>query len=360
MADLNNETARTLIEQLRHKEGNWAAWGRACQQLQKAGLAPQQIFEETGFEPIHQNQLVVAAQVYETMAPDELADATRARFATSGSDILYELRVLSQTQRAAAANFIATKQLDVLQAREVARAIQDYNRLSERPAGFGPEVGDAVAYRYWCLARGKKDLQDRSRAIARALKFASSDGARAQIEALLSDFTVVPAQPAPIVPFYRLESEEELPQLLPLLAFEAATAATLAASPLPQPVAASPFEALTLPASASTTPWVALPGWASLRTAAAPVAIACSSDAFPGDSGGVPETVLAVVDREALTWTPRAYFAIEAEGKLAFTWFAAEAEAARATLLARVILVLRPKKILESGLTIGDSWDLNE
>ena len=39
-----------LLLMLRRKERNWVEWGKACQQLQKAGLKPQEIFEATGFE----------------------------------------------------------------------------------------------------------------------------------------------------------------------------------------------------------------------------------------------------------------------------------------------------------------------
>jgi len=358
LADLSEDAARALIQQLRQKEGGWMAWGQACQQLQKAGYNPQAIFEETGFEPIQQNQIIVAAQVYDTIDASVLAAATQERFARSGSDILYELRILSKTQRAAAANFVVAKQLDALEAREAARAIQEYDRLRELPAGFGPEAGDAVAYRYWTLARGKKDLQARSRAIAQALKFASSDGARAQIEQLLSDFTVVPTRPVPIVPFYRLESDDELPCLLPLLPSLEATASVLAACPSPEAAAENPFNILTLPAADAKTAWAALPGWSTVRTAVSPVAIACNSDVFPSTDGMV-ESVLVVVDRGAADWTPRAYFAIERDGRLAFDWFADEPEDP-AILLARVVFVLRPQKILESGLAIGDTWDLNE
>ena len=52
--------AEELLRSLRQKEGTWVEWGKACQQLQKAGYNPQRIFEETGFEPIQQNQIIVA------------------------------------------------------------------------------------------------------------------------------------------------------------------------------------------------------------------------------------------------------------------------------------------------------------
>ena len=63
-SDLNVEA---IVKSLRRKEGNWVSWGQACQQLQKAGYSSQSIFEETGFEPIHQNQVIVGAQVYATL-----------------------------------------------------------------------------------------------------------------------------------------------------------------------------------------------------------------------------------------------------------------------------------------------------
>jgi len=53
------ENLEEILRSLRRKEGNWVAWGQACQKLQKSGYSPQAIFEETGFEPIQQNQVIV-------------------------------------------------------------------------------------------------------------------------------------------------------------------------------------------------------------------------------------------------------------------------------------------------------------
>ncbi|MEQ8959030.1 MAG: hypothetical protein RLP02_14090, partial [Coleofasciculus sp. C2-GNP5-27] len=61
------EDADALIQLLRRKESNWVEWGQACQQLQSAGYSSQAVFEQTGFEPIQQNQVIVASQVYETL-----------------------------------------------------------------------------------------------------------------------------------------------------------------------------------------------------------------------------------------------------------------------------------------------------
>ena len=63
----NENAVQVLLTQLRRKEGNWVDWAQSCRTLQQAGFSPQKIFEETGFEPIQQNQIVVAEQVYQSI-----------------------------------------------------------------------------------------------------------------------------------------------------------------------------------------------------------------------------------------------------------------------------------------------------
>ena len=53
---LDPETCHDLLQMLRRKEQTWVDWGHACQKLQRSGYNSAQIFEETGFEPIQQNQ----------------------------------------------------------------------------------------------------------------------------------------------------------------------------------------------------------------------------------------------------------------------------------------------------------------
>ncbi|MGA9378954.1 MAG: RuBisCO accumulation factor 1, partial [Phormidium sp.] len=167
-----------LLLSLRRKEGSWVAWGQACQNLQKAGLSSQKIFEETGFEPIHQNQLIVAAQVYISMVNAGVSEQVRSHYEKIGSDSLYEFRILTQPERAAAATFTLTHQLNSEDAKEVAKAMKDFSRLRVPPAGFSNHAGDAMAYHYWRLARQQSDLQERSRLIAKGLRFAHTDAAR--------------------------------------------------------------------------------------------------------------------------------------------------------------------------------------
>ncbi|MGL5060353.1 MAG: RuBisCO accumulation factor 1, partial [Microcoleus sp.] len=118
-----------LIRSLRRKEGSWVDWGHACTALQKAGYSSQKIFEETGFEPVHQNQVTVAAQVYTSMVNADASEEVRSHFWRKGSDILYEFRILTQTERAAAAALILAHNLDADDAREVAKAMKEYSRF---------------------------------------------------------------------------------------------------------------------------------------------------------------------------------------------------------------------------------------
>jgi hypothetical protein len=76
--------------------------------------------------------------------------------------------------------------------------------------------GDAVAHQCWKSARQQPDLQKRSHLIARGLNFVHSQTARQKIEQLLTNFAYK-TNPTPLIPLYRLESEAELPRVLPVV-----------------------------------------------------------------------------------------------------------------------------------------------
>ncbi|PMB04003.1 hypothetical protein CEN49_21790, partial [Fischerella thermalis CCMEE 5273] len=188
----HNDIAQELLIKLRQKQGCWVEWGQACAYLQKAGYSPQAIFEATGFEPVQQNQVIVGAQVYNSIEKAGASQDVISHYQQRGSDILYELRLLTQEERAAAATLTFQHKIDADEAREIARAIKDFSRFRNPPEGFSQHPGDAVAYQCWKLARQNSDFQTRSRLIAKGLKFAHTQTARQQIEQLLTDFTVVP------------------------------------------------------------------------------------------------------------------------------------------------------------------------
>jgi Rubisco Assembly chaperone C-terminal domain/Rubisco accumulation factor 1 alpha helical domain/Rubisco accumulation factor 1 helix turn helix domain len=348
--DATNE-AENLLLGLRRKEGNWVKWGQACQSLQKAGYGAQTIFEETGFEPIQQNQVIVASQVYTSMVSAGVSEEVRTHFERTGSDTLYEFRILTQAERAAAATFVLKHRLDSIASKDVAKALKEFSRLRNLPDGFSNDPGDAVAYHYWRLARQQSDLQERSRLIANGLRFASSDTARKQIEKLLMDFTVVPKRPAPTLPIYRLESEEELPRVLPVVGKLPLTASELQAVPILDETGS--FRIVKF---AGEGAWVAVPGWQIVLGAEDPVAILCDREQLPNQQANQGEELLLVLDRAEREWDANSYFIVEQSGQLQIQWFE---EATDMPLLGRLILALRPKRIVDENVT-KDVWQIDE
>ncbi|MGF1512420.1 MAG: RuBisCO accumulation factor 1 [Elainellaceae cyanobacterium] len=351
--DANIDTD-ALLQAMRRKEGNWIGWAMAAQQLQKAGYSPQQIFEGTGFEPIQQNQITVAAQVYKSLEAADVSPEVRSRFEIRGSDALYELRILNQAERAATAGLIHRHNADSTAAHEFAKAVREYGRRSKPPEGFAPfdqAPGDALAHHYWKLARQQSDLQERSRLIASGLRYADSDAARKQLEELLTDFSVVRQRKAPLLPIYRLDSEERMPRVVPVVGQLPLSAADLKAVPIVEET--GPFKFVKF---SGTAAWVALPGWQVLLLAEDPVVLITRSDRLPAEMSPPVEPVLIVVDRASREWTPDSYF-ITAQGEqVEIVWLD---EAPAAPLLGRVILVLRPKKVLDEEF-VKDPWQFEE
>jgi hypothetical protein len=352
-SNLNNTeiNASELFLQLRRKQGTWVEWGQACQALQKSGYNAQTIFEETGFEPIQQNQVIVGAQVYATIVAVGVTEATQALFNHKGSDILYELRILTQPERAAIANLVQEKSLDVDDAKDVVKAVKDFSRLGTPPEGFSYHPGDAVAYQAWKQARQKSDLQERSRLIAKGLRFAHSETARQHIEKLLTDFAVVPAKPAPLLPIYRLEEDEFLPRIIPVVGKLPLTKTDLQAVPLVEE-----SDSFGMVQFSGAGAWVAVPGWQVIRLAEDPIALLEMSDRFPTPLPGKTEEVLVIVDRAQRTWDASSYFLIEETDQLHIRWFD---DALEAGLLGRIVLIMRSKKVLDNEYT-KDPWQMDE
>ncbi len=348
---INDDIAQDLLRKLRQKQGNWVEWGVAITQLQKANYNPQTIFEATGFEPIQQNQVIVGSQVYNSLENAGASEAVRSYYATRGSDVLYELRLLTQEERAATAELIFDHKLGVEESREVAKAVKDLSRLRILPEGFESHPGDAMAYQCLKLARQNTDLQERSRLIGKGLKFAHTPTARNQIERLLTDFTIVPKRPAPTLPFYRLESEDELPRLVPVVGELPLTSQDLQDVPVVQEI--EPFRMVKFGGEQA---WVPLPGWQVVLSAEEPVVILCNSHNLPNQTQTTPGVVLVVLDRAQRQWDANSYFVVENSGQLDFQWFESVPEI---PLLGRIIVILRPKKILDEELT-KDSWQIDE
>lgn len=348
---LTDEDAQMLLRSLRRKEGNWVAWGQACQILQKARYSPQQIFEETGFEPVQQNQVAVAAQVYQSLVSGEAAAEVLERFDRTGSDILYEFRILSQPQRVSAATILVEKNIELDGAREIAKALKEFARLSNPPKEFTEHSSDAIAYYYWKLARQQDDLQSRSRLIAQALRFAQSETARQQVEKLLTDFTITRSRPAPRLPLYRIESAEEQPRIIPVVGKLPLATDDLKAVPFTDPEGT--FQIVKFSGSGA---WVSLPSWQVVRTAEDPVLLLADGHHLPPDTASSTEEVMVMIDRAQRSWVEDSYFVFDQEGQLQMNWFE---EAPEHALLGKVVLVLRPKRVLDEDYN-KELWQIDE
>lgn len=341
-----------LIQNLRRKQGSWLDWAAACQQLQKAGMNPQAIFENTGFEPIQQNQIVVGSQVYRGLESSGADPGVLEHFGAKASDVLYELRILAPQERVAVAALALAKGLDSLEVHEVVRSVRSYGQLRQQPQGFGDLPGDAVAYYAWRLARQTEDLQERSRLIARALKFVETATARQQVESLLTDFSVQPQRPAPRIPSYRLESGSEIPRLIPV-----AGTSPLSEQDLQKVPALEMRDPFGLVQVTEPGELLALPGWPPVLAARDPAVIFWDSGQLSMlDSSQGSEQVLVLVDRQAHEWQPHHYFLLERGGSLEVVWFE---EAPEEGLVAQVLMVIRAPRMLDEKAHQAP-WTLEE
>lgn len=342
---------QALITLLQRKEGGWVQWGEACQKLQRSGYSPQTLFEQTGFEPPIQNQLIAAAQVYRGLAHNGAPASVLEQFTARGSEALYELRILTQPERLAAAELIALKNPPIEEVRELARALKDLGYLNRLPEGFTRSAGDAVAYRCWKLARQSTDLRERSGLIARGLRYAQSGTAREQLELLLTDFTVQRSRPGPRLPVYRPEAEELQPRILPV-----AGALPLAAEALKDAPQARPEGQFGVIAPAGTGGWAAVPGWQVIEQATDPVAVLCRGNQLGDASLERLPQVLVVIDRAVQQWDASRYVGFEQEGQLVIDWFESPPQV---PLLGQIILVLLPRHIFDEEIA-KDPWQIDE
>jgi hypothetical protein len=349
-----------LLRLLRHKEGTWVQWGIACQMLQKMGENSLAIFENTGFEPVQQNQIVVASQVYASLQAGNAADIVLAHFEQKGSDILNELRVLNQSERVAMATFALEKNLDVLEAKDVVKAIKEASSIANLPEGFTRHPGDAVVIQVLKAAQGKIDPQERTRLIARGLRFAHSEKARSAIERLLMDMGSPSKKKAPNLPNFRYDGEDSIPRILPVVGSLPLTLDQFQSVSQVQEL--DPFGIVK---GSGAEAWATLPGWFVVHEAEDGVIVSCNTDTLQAAINQEvlssvrdrAEEILILVDRAQQDWNENSYFAIADEaGNLKFAWFESQPDV---ELLGKVTLTLRPKRFFDEAAS-QDRWQFEE
>ncbi|MEI6062960.1 MAG: RuBisCO accumulation factor 1 [Pseudanabaena sp. ELA748] len=349
-----------LLKLLRHKEGTWVQWGIACQMLQKLGENSLAIFENTGFEPIQQNQIVVASQVYASLQAGNAADIVLAHFEQKGSDILNELRVLNQSERVAMATFSLEKNLDVMEAKDVVKAMKEASNVANLPEGYTRHPGDAVVLQILKATQGKIDPQERTRLIARGLRFAHSDKARAAIERLLMDMSAPPKKKAPNLPNFRYDSEDSIPRILPVVGSLPMSIDLFVNSSQVEELA--PFGIVR---SSVASTWATLPGWFVVHEAKDGVVVWCNTDTLQASINQEvlsavrdrAEDILVLVDRAQCDWDENSYFAIaDSDGNLKFAWFESQPDV---QIFGKVTLTLRPKRFFDEAAS-QDRWQFEE
>ncbi|GAV66788.1 hypothetical protein CFOL_v3_10298, partial [Cephalotus follicularis] len=113
---------------LSNRLGLWFEYAPLIPSLYQEGFSPPSIEESTGISGVEQNRLVVAAKVRDSLLQSNIDPEILSSFDTGGAELLYEIRLLSGAQRAAAVRYIVENRLDAKGAQELARAMKDFPR----------------------------------------------------------------------------------------------------------------------------------------------------------------------------------------------------------------------------------------
>jgi Rubisco Assembly chaperone C-terminal domain len=86
------------------------------------------------------------------------------------------------------------------------------------------------------------------------------------------------------------------------------------------------------------------------------VGILCDRQQLPNQQTSTGEELLVVVDRAAREWDANSYFIVEQAEQLQIQWLEEEIDI---PILGKVIVVMRPKRILDEEVT-KDLWQIDE
>lgn len=109
---------------------------------------------------------------------------TLAFFDLGGSELLYEIRLLSASQRAAAARYIVDNKLDGRGSQDLARAMKDFPRRKGDRGWYNFNYvlpGDCLAFVYYRQALEHQNPEQRKLALGKAFETAISEAAKKRI-----------------------------------------------------------------------------------------------------------------------------------------------------------------------------------
>ncbi|XP_071705699.1 rubisco accumulation factor 1.1, chloroplastic [Rutidosis leptorrhynchoides] len=172
------------LDVLTNRLGLWFEYAPLIPPLIQDGFAPPTLEEITGISGVEQNRLVVGAQVRESLVQSGLDEQTLEFFDKGGAELLYEIRLLSVAQRAAAARYISENRFEPGDVNELARSIKDFpRRRGDRGwEWFDYDIpADCLAFMYYRQAMEYREAELRTTALEKAMNVAVSDQAKAWI-----------------------------------------------------------------------------------------------------------------------------------------------------------------------------------
>ncbi|KAL8166660.1 hypothetical protein V2J09_008159 [Rumex salicifolius] len=179
------------IEILANRLGLWFEYAPLISALFHEGFTPPTVEELTGITGVDQNRLVVAAQVRHSLADpyspaaEKLDPELLSYFNSGGSELLYEIRLLTAAQRAAAARYLVINRLDGKGAHNLAKSIKDFPLRRGDPGweSFDYELpGDCLAFMFFRQSREQSaGTTERKSMLEAALQAVESDRARARV-----------------------------------------------------------------------------------------------------------------------------------------------------------------------------------
>lgn len=172
------------LDILANRLGLWFEYAPLIPSLLQEGYTPSTIEEATGITSVDQNCLVVAAQVRDSLIQSGTDPEIISYFDGSGSQILYEIRLLSSTQRSAAAALMVQKKFDGNEAQELARAMKDFPRRKGDPGWERFDYtlpGDCLAFMYYRHSKEHRIPSEQQMALEKAMAVAVTEEAKAAV-----------------------------------------------------------------------------------------------------------------------------------------------------------------------------------
>ncbi|MBA0602665.1 hypothetical protein Gorai_002838 [Gossypium raimondii] len=177
--------AQGRLDVLANRNGLWFEYAPLIPSLYQEGFSPPSIEEITGITGVEQNRLIVASQVRESLIQSKTDEDVMSFFDTGGAELLYEIRLLSASQRAEAVRYIVENGLDAKGAQDLARAMKDFPRRKMDKGWKSFEYGlpgDCLSFMYYRLSREHGNpSEQRTAALMQALQVAESESAKKEV-----------------------------------------------------------------------------------------------------------------------------------------------------------------------------------